>query len=94
MTVESALLAAFTAQLGPLQLICHEVTPWHSATFAGERHVFEIAPERPFGLDTFEGVIVDQEIRIPRGFVADIAIGKDYASTAHQFAIEVLTIDA
>lgn len=94
MTVETALLAAFAAELGPLTLVRHRVTPWLSATFAGGRHVFEVAPEGLFDVDAFARIIAEQDIPISRGFVADVAIAKDEVARAGAVVIEVLTIDA
>lgn len=98
MTVETALLAAFTDRLGPLRLVAHSRRSWHSATFGGWRHTFEVALDVPVDVDRCASEIAEQDIAIPGGFVADVAVVCDqarYASAATgNLKIEVLTIDA
>jgi len=93
-TVESALLAAFARQLGPLELIRHRAAPWHSATFVGERHTFDVATAAEVDIEAFARTIAEQDVSIPRGFVADIAVSDAGKPIGTRLTIEVLTIDA
>jgi hypothetical protein len=93
MSAERALLAAFISHLGPVQVVTYRAVPWHSATYSGARHLFCIEAEDESDFDAFACDIVEADIVLPRGFVADVLV-KPATSSARQIEIEALTIDA
>jgi hypothetical protein len=93
-SVESALLAAFTEKLGPVEVLAHNMTPWSSATFSGARHLFRLETEDPADIDAFAQIVGEADIPIPRGFVADIVVVRQPTETPYQLTVEALTIDA
>jgi hypothetical protein len=94
MTVETALLSAFAARLGPLAVCAYAATPWSSATFSGARHVFTLETDGSVDVDTLGGELAEAEIKIPRGFVADVAVMDRVTDDPKLITVEVLTIDA
>ncbi|UVO52742.1 hypothetical protein [Sphingomonas sp. SUN039] len=94
MSVESALLAAFAVQLGPIYLVSHTATPWFSATFSGERHRLRVETEASPDIAAFARRIGEVEISLPRGFVADVAVVEAGDEDPRRISVEALTIDA
>jgi hypothetical protein len=93
-SARSKLLAAFEAQLGQVRVTSCSAKPWHSATFAGARHVFEIECDNVAAVDGFAAAISEADIAIPGGFVADVAVTAVLAGTPCRVTVEALTIDA
>lgn len=91
MSVSDALRAAMRARLRGLVETAYRTESWHSATFAGARHIFSF--ELPCGADVprFTSDIADADIVLPRGFVADVAVT---GSDAGRIEVAALTIDA
>ena len=94
MSAESALLAAFAAQLGPIRTRGYQAVPWRSATFSGVRHFFRIETDAVADIDAFTRNIAETEIVIPCGFVADITAICQISENVRQIDIEALTINA
>jgi hypothetical protein len=94
MSVESALAAVFASWLGTLEVTSHRATPWHSATFSGTRHAFTVVTDEAADNPSFAQEIVEADIAIPKGFVADIVVSACPTGDACRLSIDVLTIDA
>ena len=94
MSVESILLAAFTARLGQVRALGYHAVPWCSATFSGARHVFRLETEGVADINGFARDIAEADITIPRGFVAEIAVTHQINGNTRQIDVEALTIDA
>lgn len=90
MSVADALRAAMHARLGGLAETAYRTENWHSATFAGTRHVFSFGVPTSAGIAAFARDIAETEIALPRGFVADVAVTE---SSAGQIEVVALTID-
>lgn len=68
-------------------------TRWHSATFAGARHVFEARVSSSERTDRWLAELPEADLSLRRHLVADVAITRierDVAGT--RFTIEALTV--
>lgn len=91
MIVAAALRAALHARLPDLVETAYRTEDWHSATFAGTRHVFAFELAICADVAAFARDIADAEIVIQRGFVADVAVT---GSDAGRIEVAALTINA
>lgn len=94
MSAESALIAAFAARLGAVDIVSLTATPWHSATFSGTRHAITLAARNAPNVYVFAREIAETDIPLPGGFVADVAVSACPAGDARRLKIDVLTIEA
>ena len=86
-----ALIAMIEDALGPVDDLQSVARPWASATFVGQRHVFDFSTEAaPDRVAHFVAALPELEIPLVRAFVADIAVAH---GVGNRLSIEALTID-
>ena len=91
MSVADALRAALHARLPDLVETAYRTEDWHSATFAGTRHVFAFELAISADVVAFARDMAEAEIVVPHGFVADVAVT---GSDAGRIEVAALTIEA
>lgn len=88
------LLAAFTDRLGPLADVALRSVPWMSVTFAGARHQFAFTVPADVDVESFAATIVEEEIALRKGFVADIIVsGHARCDRGLRVKVEALTVE-
>ncbi len=91
MSVVDSLRAAIRARLGDVTETGYRTESWHSATFAGTRHLLSFEIPANANVTTFARDIAEAEIELPRGFVADVDVT---GMGARRIEVVALTIDA
>lgn len=91
MSVVDSLRAAILARMSDVTETGYRTESWHSATFAGTRHLFGFEVPANANITAFARDIAEAEIALPRGFVADIAVT---GMGAGRIEVAALTIDA
>jgi hypothetical protein len=87
----SAILAALAVQLGPLVDVSIVQTPWHSASYSGER----VSIWAGLGRLRHPVTLADIDFDVQGWFVADAAlVAKINDGDSMRVEIELLTIDA
>lgn len=93
MSAATSLLLAFRARLGELAETGYRAERWHSATFAGVRHIFTLEAGPGQDIPAFARDIAEDDIAVPGGFVADIIVSQS-ATDPRRIEISALTIEA
>ena len=86
-----ALIAMIEDALGPVDDLQSVARPWASATFIGQRHIFDFATGADADHVTrFATDLPEREIALVGSFVADIAVAR---RDGDRLSIEALTIE-
>ena len=93
MSAATSLLAAFRARLGDFVEAGYSAERWHSATFAGTRHVFDLEVRTDADIPGFARAIAEDDIAVPGGFVADVLVGR-CVTDSRRIEVSALTIEA
>lgn len=73
----------------------HRARPWHSATFAGHRHMVEASAMSGAALDQWLAAIEDMDLAMPGQMLAELRVtALHHTAGVTRFALSGLTVTA